>query len=255
MISRRDFLRMAGLTATWPCTGAWYASRQPTRSAGTTTTRAIHGTAAPLFVFGTQVIAGIHGHDPKLDTGSLMNGNLTYDNLYDFRNVYATAMSEWLSVDDTSIENILTASNGQTYSKINTWTHLRPQLSDRARADELGHWRARAAAPTFRDDLWRAVATCFARESVRFELDLDSALHGAEHAKSAMMQLHQSLERSQASLAASMAECAQARLEAAQLETQRSAVTAELAAMKDSTSWRLTYPVRQAGRVMAKFHR
>lgn len=83
-----------------------------------------HGTAAPHFVFGTQVIAGIKGHDPKLDTGSLMSGNLTFDSMYDFRNVYATVMSEWLGIDDTSIQNVLTASNGQTYSKNNTWTKL-----------------------------------------------------------------------------------------------------------------------------------
>ena len=83
-----------------------------------------HGTAAPLFVFGTQVIGGVRGHDPKLDTASLVNGNLTYDNLYDFRNVYATVMSEWLGVDDASIQNVLTASNGQTYSTNNTWTKL-----------------------------------------------------------------------------------------------------------------------------------
>jgi hypothetical protein len=63
-----------------------------------------------------------------------------------------------------------------------------------------------------------------------------------------------------------MAECAQARLEIARLETQRIARTAELeahrtahaaelAAIRDSTSWRLTYPVRQVGRVIAKFRR
>jgi GalNAc5-diNAcBac-PP-undecaprenol beta-1,3-glucosyltransferase len=149
---------------------------------------------------------------------------------------------------------------------INTWTHLRPQLSDRARAEELGHLRAQAAAPAFREDLSRAVATCFARESIGFELDLDGALHAAEQSKSEMMQLRQSLERSQVSLAASMAECAQARLEVARLEAQRTAHMAELEAqrtthmaeleaMRDSTSWRLTYPVRQVGRMIAKFRR
>ena len=138
---------------------------------------------------------------------------------------------------------------------INTWTHLRPQLSDRERADDLAHWRAQAAAPAFRENLWRAVATCFASESVGFELDHYGALHAAEQLKSEISELRQSLERSQTSLTASMAECVQAQLEIARLEAQRIAHTAELAAIRDSTSWQLTYPVRQVGRVIAKFRR
>jgi glycosyltransferase involved in cell wall biosynthesis len=117
---------------------------------------------------------------------------------------------------------------------VNTWTHLRPQLSDRERADELDRLRAQAATPTFREDLWRAVAQRFACESVGFELDLHAA---AEQSKSEISQLRQSL-------AASTAQCAQ-------LDAQRT----ELEAMRDSTSWRLTYPVRQVGRMITKFRR
>jgi uncharacterized protein (DUF1501 family) len=85
-----------------------------------------HGTAAPHFVVGTQVIGGVRGHDPKLDPTSLLNGsgNLTFDSMYDFRNVYATVLSEWLGVSDASIQNVLTASNGTTYSTNSTWTKL-----------------------------------------------------------------------------------------------------------------------------------
>jgi glycosyltransferase involved in cell wall biosynthesis len=158
---------------------------------------------------------------------------------------------------------------------INTWTHLRPQLSDRERADELGHLRAQAAQPGFREDLWRAVAKCFARESVGFELDAGryaDALHmAAEQSKLEIAQLRQSLARSQSSLAASTADCAEVRLEIARLEAQRivlgagheaqrialearlGALAAELEAMRNSTSWRLTDPVRQVGRMIAKF--
>lgn len=53
---------------------------------------------------------------------------------------------------------------------INTWTHLRPHLSDLERAEDLGHWRALAAKPEFREDLWRLAARTFAAESVAFEL-------------------------------------------------------------------------------------
>ena len=53
---------------------------------------------------------------------------------------------------------------------INTWTHLRPHLSDRERADDLAYWRAQAATPEFRERLWRLAAQGFAAESVAFEL-------------------------------------------------------------------------------------
>lgn len=53
---------------------------------------------------------------------------------------------------------------------INTWTHLRPHLSDLERADDLAYWRAQAAMPEFRETLWRLAAQRFAAESVAFEL-------------------------------------------------------------------------------------
>jgi glycosyltransferase involved in cell wall biosynthesis len=52
---------------------------------------------------------------------------------------------------------------------INTWTHLRPHLSDIERADDLAYWRAQAATSEFRERLWRLVAQTFAAESVAFE--------------------------------------------------------------------------------------
>jgi len=81
-----------------------------------------HGTAAPLFVFGTQVNGGVKGNDPDLI--NLMNNNLAYEARHDFRNVYASIMSEWLGVQDSEISGVLTASNGQTFSTSNNWLHL-----------------------------------------------------------------------------------------------------------------------------------
>ena len=53
---------------------------------------------------------------------------------------------------------------------INTWTHLRPHLSDLERAEDLAYWRAQAATPEFRENLWHLIAQRFAAESVAFEL-------------------------------------------------------------------------------------
>ncbi|MFI5202396.1 MAG: DUF1501 domain-containing protein, partial [Candidatus Kapaibacterium sp.] len=93
-----------------------------------------HGTAAPHFFIGTQVKGGVYGNDPALDATTLANaavpGNLNYDPLHDFRNVYATAMNEWLlaggnqSQITADIQNVLTADSSFTYSTNSKWTSL-----------------------------------------------------------------------------------------------------------------------------------
>jgi hypothetical protein len=50
-----------------------------------------------------------------------------------------------------------------------TNTHIRPYLSDDARADDLAYWRTEAAKPDFRERLWRMITSTFARESVWHE--------------------------------------------------------------------------------------
>ena len=81
-----------------------------------------HGTAAPLFVFGTQVNGKVFGNDP--DLVNLVAKNLPYDPRHDFRNVYSSMMSEWLGVSDEDIQSVLTASDGETYSTNNEWLKL-----------------------------------------------------------------------------------------------------------------------------------
>lgn len=52
-----------------------------------------HGTAAPLFVMGSRVKAGLHGAAPSLKLER--NKDLTFST--DFRQVYATMLESWLS--------------------------------------------------------------------------------------------------------------------------------------------------------------
>jgi uncharacterized protein (DUF1501 family) len=88
-----------------------------------------HGTAAPLFVVGTQVIAGVRGSDPQLAAEKLVNGNLAYEAQHDFRNIYASIMYEWLldgtdTEKDELVKSVLTASANQTFSSNGDWTKL-----------------------------------------------------------------------------------------------------------------------------------
>jgi GalNAc5-diNAcBac-PP-undecaprenol beta-1,3-glucosyltransferase len=99
---------------------------------------------------------------------------------------------------------------------INTWTHQRPHLTDRQRAEDLAHWCALSATPAFREDLWRQIAKRFAEESVAYEL--------------------------------------QGVAEKSRLEAEREQLAAHLTAIKQSTSWRITRPLRQLRRLAMRAH-
>ncbi len=63
-----------------------------------------HGSSAPLFVIGNQVNGGFYGDAPDLANPD-QDGNPIHS--YDFRQVYATVLSEWLGLDTTSTNDVL----------------------------------------------------------------------------------------------------------------------------------------------------
>lgn len=58
-----------------------------------------HGTAAPLFVMGSQVNGGLLGESPELVTD--VKKDLTYST--DFRGVYSSVLDKWLEADSSKI--------------------------------------------------------------------------------------------------------------------------------------------------------
>jgi uncharacterized protein (DUF1501 family) len=58
-----------------------------------------HGAAAPMFLAGSQVRAGLVGEHPSLD--DLDDGDLKFH--VDFRQVYATLLQRWLGWPSTKI--------------------------------------------------------------------------------------------------------------------------------------------------------
>ncbi len=58
-----------------------------------------HGTAAPMFMFGSKVKGGFHSKHPSLT--SLDNGDLKYT--ADFRSVYAEVLDNWLSTKSSDV--------------------------------------------------------------------------------------------------------------------------------------------------------
>jgi len=76
----------------------------------------IHGAAAPLFVFGKNVIPGVLGATPKFGANVSVGENVPFE--FDFRSVYATLLSNWLCVSDTDLQQIM-LKNFQTLPLVN----------------------------------------------------------------------------------------------------------------------------------------
>lgn len=64
-----------------------------------------HGSAAPLFMFGKNVIGGVLGDSPAIPANASVNDNIPFQ--YDFRSIYSTVLSHWLCVNDDDIEQIM----------------------------------------------------------------------------------------------------------------------------------------------------
>ena len=64
-----------------------------------------HGAAAPLFLFGTNVIPAVLGNNPTLPTSATVNDNIPMQ--YDFRSVYASLLENWLCVKNADLQQIL----------------------------------------------------------------------------------------------------------------------------------------------------
>jgi uncharacterized protein (DUF1501 family) len=60
-----------------------------------------HGTAAPMFVFGSNVKGGVYGNHPSLRPQDLDAGDLKFHT--DFRSVYATLLTNWMKADSNKI--------------------------------------------------------------------------------------------------------------------------------------------------------
>lgn len=64
-----------------------------------------HGSAAPLFVFGKNVLGGVLGDTPAIPANATVSANLPFQ--YDFRSVYATILANWLCVNDDDLQQIM----------------------------------------------------------------------------------------------------------------------------------------------------
>ncbi|HEX5625930.1 MAG TPA: DUF1501 domain-containing protein [Saprospiraceae bacterium] len=64
-----------------------------------------HGAAAPLFLFGKNVIGGVVGNNPFIPATVNDNDNLPMQ--YDFRSVYTSVLQDWFCVKDPALTEIM----------------------------------------------------------------------------------------------------------------------------------------------------
>jgi len=64
-----------------------------------------HGSAAPLFIFGKNVLGGVLGDTPLVPANANVNDNLPFQ--YDFRSVYSTILANWLCVNELDLQQIM----------------------------------------------------------------------------------------------------------------------------------------------------
>ncbi len=64
-----------------------------------------HGAAAPMFIFGNQVIPGMLGTNPQLPGTVTVSDNVAMQ--YDFRSVYASLLQDWFCVPSSDLNTIL----------------------------------------------------------------------------------------------------------------------------------------------------
>lgn len=76
-----------------------------------------HGSAAPMFVFGTNVLRGIYGTSPVLPPAATVNDNIPMQ--FDFRWVYASILQDWFGASPTVLTDVL-ATHTQTIPMIKT---------------------------------------------------------------------------------------------------------------------------------------
>ena len=67
-----------------------------------------HGTAAPLFIFGNKIDPEILGHNPVIPQNVRWQDNLAAE--FDYRQVYASVMQQWLSAEETTDSQVLNRS-------------------------------------------------------------------------------------------------------------------------------------------------
>lgn len=104
-----------------------------------------HGAAAPMFIFGSKVKAGIIGNNPVIPASASVNDNVPMQ--YDFRSVYSTILKYWFEVSDTDLNTVM-KKNFTTLDFINTSPGTGIAETDFAEVETLDNYPNPASSST-----------------------------------------------------------------------------------------------------------
>lgn len=63
-----------------------------------------HGAAAPMFLFGSNIDAGMLGVNPTLPASATVNDNIPMQ--YDFRSIYSTLLEKWFCLEKSVVDSL-----------------------------------------------------------------------------------------------------------------------------------------------------
>ncbi|MFT7229781.1 MAG: hypothetical protein ACI9GO_000240 [Bacteroidia bacterium] len=75
------------------------------RIIGNASTGTDHGSAAPMFLFGSKVKGGMSGSNPIIPENPSANDNLAME--HDFRSIYSTILQKWFCLDSATSDSVL----------------------------------------------------------------------------------------------------------------------------------------------------
>jgi len=64
-----------------------------------------HGSAAPMFLFGSNLNPGIYGSNPTID--SKVDASVNLEMEYDFRDVYSSVLKDWFEVSNSQLNDVM----------------------------------------------------------------------------------------------------------------------------------------------------
>lgn len=96
-----------------------------------------HGTAAPVFFFGAAVNGGMIGSSPNIPLNATVNDQVPMQ--YDFRQLYATVMQDWLCLTPSESQTVL----GSSFTKLPIFNSTVLPLDDVTLTGQYYHGQSR----------------------------------------------------------------------------------------------------------------
>ena len=97
-----------------------------------------HGTAAPLFIFGKCVRAGVNGNNPVIPPDAEIKEGVPMQ--YDFRSIYGSVLMDWFGVEESEVNGIFANHDFQYISIADSCNSVATKDQNENQAFELNVW-------------------------------------------------------------------------------------------------------------------